>query len=132
MHAEELKAIRLKAGWTQARMAEALGVTPNYLAMMERAEKPIERRTEQLIDAFARKRIDVSFSEALGKWVVAVTTPSTTFAGREHHLVAAKTSKAEAQKIAHAIWDGEGNLPMFIIRDRLRGTECDDTDRTQI
>lgn len=114
---DELKELRRQAGWTQARMAEAIGVTPNYLALIERGEKPIERRIEQLIDAFARVRIDVSYSEALAKWVVAVTTPGTTFAQREHHLIAAKASKAEALHVAHDRWDAEGKFPMLIIRD---------------
>ena len=83
-------------------------------------EKPIERRTEQLIDAFARTRIDVSYSDALSKWVVAVMKPATRFDGREHHLIAAKSSLAEAKKIAHGLWDAEGKLPMLIIRDRDR------------
>jgi transcriptional regulator with XRE-family HTH domain len=119
MQADELGELRRRAGWTQVRMAEAIGVSPNYLAMMERGEKPIERRIEQLIDAFARTRIDVSFSDALKKWVVAVTKPGVTFVGREHHLVAAEATKAEATKIAKRLWVAEGRFPMFIVRDSL-------------
>ena len=118
LQAEELKTIRIKAAWTQSQMAKALGVTPNYLAMMERGEKPIEPRTELLIDALARKRIDVSFSDALGKWVVAITKPSINFGGREHHLIAAKASKNEAQKIAQELCEADDNVPMLIIRER--------------
>ena len=117
MQGDELKELRRQAGWTQTRMAEAIGMSANYLAMMERGEKAIERRIEHLIDAFARTRIDVSYSEALDKWVVAVTTPGTTFAGRAHHLIAAKPTKSEAMKIARERWDADGKFPMFIIRD---------------
>ncbi|MGZ8285368.1 MAG: helix-turn-helix domain-containing protein [Allosphingosinicella sp.] len=117
MQGSELKELRRQAGWTQARMAEALGVSPNYLAQMERDEKPIERRTELQIDALARTRIDVSYSEALGKWVVAVIKPGVTFAQREHHLVAAKKEKHDAFQVAKALWEEAGKFPMFITRD---------------
>jgi hypothetical protein len=89
-----------------------------YLAQLERGDRDIEQRIERLIEAFARKRIDVSYSEALGKWVVAVTTPGTTFAEREHYLIAAKATEDEAKKIAHSLWDQDGKYPMLILRAR--------------
>lgn len=115
MKAEELKAIRHQAGWTQAKMAEAIGVTANYLAMMERGEKAIERRTEQLIEALAQTRIDVSYSKALGKWVVAVVRPSTDFAGRVHHLVAAENTKIKAKEVATDLWEADGKMPRLTV-----------------
>jgi transcriptional regulator with XRE-family HTH domain len=118
MKGGELKALRQQAGMTQARAAEALGVSANFLAMMERDERPIERRTEQAIDALLRTRIDLSFSEALNKWVVAVIKPAAHFAGREHHLVAAKADKSEAQAIARGIWEEGGCLGLMIERAR--------------
>lgn len=120
MQAEELKAIRERAKWTQAQMAEAIGVTPNYYAAMERGERAIERRTVQMIEAFALARIDVSYSEALDKWVVAVITPGKTFAGREHHLIAAEATQAEAKKVAEARWEADGKFPMLIFRARIQ------------
>lgn len=118
MQHDELRELRGQARWTQARMAEALGVSANYYALMERGEKPIERRTELQIDAMARTRIDTSYSEALKKWVVAIITPGVTFAQREHHLIAAKASKSEASVVANEQWEARGKLPMMIIRDR--------------
>jgi len=46
MQADELKAIRKGLGWTQAEMAEAMGLTPKSIGMMERGDAPIEKRTE--------------------------------------------------------------------------------------
>ena len=118
MRDDELREVRRAAGWTQARMAEALGLSSNYYALLERGEKPIERRIEQLIDAFARTRIDLSYSEALDKWVVAVTTPGVTSNAREHHLIAAKGDRAEALRIASEQWEAGGKLGVFIQRSR--------------
>ena len=117
MLASELKEVRRRAGWTQARMAEALGIAPNHLAMMERGERPIERRMAQLVDAFAKTRIDLSYSCALEKWVVAVTKPGVTFAHREHHVVAAKKDREAARKIAQSIWEEGGMLGVYITRE---------------
>lgn len=41
----ELKAARQELGMTQQELAEALGLTPQFIGMMERGEKPIEQRT---------------------------------------------------------------------------------------
>lgn len=117
MNPKELRAVRDHAGWTQAKMAQALGLTPNYYALLERGERPIELRVAQQIDAFARTRIDVSFSPALEKWVVAVTTPGVTYAQREHHIIAATKEREEARKIAQSIWEEGGKLGVYITRE---------------
>lgn len=41
----ELKGARQELGMTQHELAEALGLTPQFIGMMERGEKPIELRT---------------------------------------------------------------------------------------
>lgn len=45
MQPDDLKAARGEMGMTQGNLAEALGLTPQFIGMMERGEKPIERRT---------------------------------------------------------------------------------------
>jgi transcriptional regulator with XRE-family HTH domain len=45
MTADELKAIRARLGLTQTAFAAQLGMTSTYVGMMEREERPIERRT---------------------------------------------------------------------------------------
>lgn len=49
MQGDELKALRKAAGMTQAELANAIGLTGTYIGLMERGEKPIERRTEQAV-----------------------------------------------------------------------------------
>lgn len=46
MQGDELKALRQKAKMTQAEFAEAMGLTGTFIGLMERGEKPIEKRTE--------------------------------------------------------------------------------------
>lgn len=46
MQADDLKALRRNLGMTQAELAAELGLSMNFVSMMERGEKPIERRTE--------------------------------------------------------------------------------------
>ena len=46
MQGGELKEIRKGLGWTQGRMAEALGMTTTFIGLMERGDKAIEKRTE--------------------------------------------------------------------------------------
>lgn len=45
MQGHELKAIRKSMDLRQAALADALGLTPQFVGMMERGEKPIEPRT---------------------------------------------------------------------------------------
>lgn len=45
MDRTQLKAARLRLGMTQAGVADALGVTSTFISMMERGDRPIERRT---------------------------------------------------------------------------------------
>lgn len=45
MQGDELKAIRKSLGWTQGEMAARLGMTNTYVGMMERGDRPIEKRT---------------------------------------------------------------------------------------
>lgn len=46
MQGSELKAIREALGWGQRKFAEEIGMTQTYIGLMERGEKPIEKRTE--------------------------------------------------------------------------------------
>lgn len=46
MQGDDLQNIRRELGWTQQVMAAELGLTPQFIGMMERGEKPIEVRTE--------------------------------------------------------------------------------------
>lgn len=46
MQPEELKAIRKALGMKQDAFAEALGLSVNFVSLMEGGKKPIERRTE--------------------------------------------------------------------------------------
>jgi len=46
MQGSELRAIRKALGLNQAAFGQAMGLTGNFIALMERGEKPIERRTE--------------------------------------------------------------------------------------
>lgn len=45
MQGDDLLKIRQALGWTQQVMAAELGLTPQFIGMMERGEKPIEVRT---------------------------------------------------------------------------------------
>lgn len=45
MQPDELLAARRTMGLTQGELAERLGLTPQFIGMMERGEKPIEKRT---------------------------------------------------------------------------------------
>lgn len=55
MQGDDLLKIRQALGWTQQVMAAELGLTPQFIGMMERGEKPIEVRTalavQQLFNA---------------------------------------------------------------------------------
>jgi len=45
MQPEELKALRKSVGWSQAEMAEAIGMSRVLIGQMERGQAPIEKRT---------------------------------------------------------------------------------------
>src|SRR3990172_10064581 len=53
MTSRELKAIRKRLGWTQKRLAEAVGITPNGLAMAERGVTGIGEPLARLIRLIA-------------------------------------------------------------------------------
>lgn len=118
MQGDELKALRKQAGLTQIELAKVLDLSPTWVGQMERGDVAIEPRTEKVIDGLIRTRIDVSYSEALGKWVVAIIKPGATFAGREHHLIAAKPTEHEAREIALEKWEEGGKFAMLIHRAR--------------
>jgi DNA-binding XRE family transcriptional regulator len=46
MQGSELKACRERMSLTQGQLADELGLSPQFIGMMERGEKPIEVRTE--------------------------------------------------------------------------------------
>lgn len=45
MTGQELREIRQALGWTQARLADHLGVSSNHLAQLERGERTITEQT---------------------------------------------------------------------------------------
>jgi len=49
MTARELKTIRKRLGWSQARLAEAVGVASNSIARQERSEMGIKESLARLI-----------------------------------------------------------------------------------
>lgn len=51
MKGRELRAIRKRLGWTQAELANAVGVAPNTIARWEREEIPIREPIARLIRA---------------------------------------------------------------------------------
>jgi DNA-binding XRE family transcriptional regulator len=57
MQGSDLREIRKRLAMTQAELAAALDLSPQFIGMMERGEKPIEKRTELavLYIAYARK-----------------------------------------------------------------------------
>lgn len=116
MTGKELKHLRTQAGLTQAELAQVLGMTTTFVGLMERGEAPVAHRTEVVVDAMLRERIDVSHSEAVKGWIVAVTRPGKPPASREHHLLAVKATKeAATQRAAKEL---ERNpLAMIIVRD---------------
>ena len=46
MQPEELKAMRVEAGMSQAELGAAIGMSRVTIGLMERGEAPIEKRTE--------------------------------------------------------------------------------------
>jgi transcriptional regulator with XRE-family HTH domain len=55
MKARELKAIRKLLGWSQARLAEAVGVASNSIARQERGEIGIKESLARLIRVIAEQ-----------------------------------------------------------------------------
>ena len=49
MTGEELRAMRVRKGWTQSQLATHLKVTPQYIGMMERGEKAIQLHVEEAV-----------------------------------------------------------------------------------
>ena len=45
MQGDELKAIRIALGFTQRQMADAFDMSSTFIGLMERGERPIDRRT---------------------------------------------------------------------------------------
>jgi DNA-binding XRE family transcriptional regulator len=59
MQPEEVKALRMEAGLSQAELAELIGMSRVTVGLMERGAAPIERRTELAI----RYVVEVIFGE---------------------------------------------------------------------
>ena len=55
MEAQQLRAIRKQLGWSQARLAEAVGVTSNSIARQERGEIGIKESLARLILLIAQQ-----------------------------------------------------------------------------
>jgi transcriptional regulator with XRE-family HTH domain len=127
MTGDELRKLRTQAGLTQAELAKLLKMTATFVGLMERGEADVAHRTEVVIDAMLRERIDVSYSEAVHGWIVAVTRPGKPPASREHHLLAVKPTKEAATK--RAAKEQERNpLAMIIVRDHRRSDHSEATD----
>jgi transcriptional regulator with XRE-family HTH domain len=54
---KEIRALRQKLGWTQAALAEALGVTSNSVARWERDEMAISEPTVRLLHKIAAEQV---------------------------------------------------------------------------
>jgi transcriptional regulator with XRE-family HTH domain len=54
MQGAEFKAIREALGMTQAGLAEALGISRVFVGLMERGERPVEKRTALAMFYLAR------------------------------------------------------------------------------
>lgn len=61
----QLKRVRKRLGMTQNAMATALGVTTTFVGMMERGDRPIERRTAMTIVALLLQT-DLATADAHG------------------------------------------------------------------
>jgi DNA-binding XRE family transcriptional regulator len=59
MQGDEMKAIRTELGMTQGEFADAIGVTPTFVGMMERGDKPIEKRTALAARQLYNERSDL-------------------------------------------------------------------------
>lgn len=84
MQGTDLKALRKRAGMTQAEFGEALGITGAYVGEMERGEKTIDARTifaaRQLVEQHEPLRVTVGrFGE---KFVVISTEAAPDLPGR--------------------------------------------------
>ncbi|MAC58042.1 MAG: hypothetical protein CMH85_07160 [Novosphingobium sp.] len=58
MNPAELRSLRKRAGMTQERLAEELGLTRVYVGLMERGLATIERRTELAVRYLAQRVAD--------------------------------------------------------------------------
>jgi transcriptional regulator with XRE-family HTH domain len=50
MTGQELREIRRELGWTQARLADHLGFSTNYLAQLDRGGRRISERTAREVE----------------------------------------------------------------------------------
>jgi len=101
MTADELKAIRARLGLTQAAFAAQLGLTSTYVGMMERDERPIERRT-----ALAAQYLD-EHPDAVALNLHEIDAPAGTFFHRIVELLQAEETSyqpggLETYTIQHA------------------------------
>lgn len=51
MQGSQLREARKRLGWTQGRMAAELDMSATFIGLMERGDRPIERRTELAVRA---------------------------------------------------------------------------------
>jgi transcriptional regulator with XRE-family HTH domain len=56
MTAVEIRSLRVKLGWTQMVLAEAIGVTSNTVARWERGEMRISEPTARLLQKIATEQ----------------------------------------------------------------------------
>lgn len=61
MHGKELRKLRMVLGLTQAKLAEAVGVTTNAIALAERGERgisePLARLVKMLVQVHTRQLV---------------------------------------------------------------------------
>jgi len=82
MKATELKGIRKRLGWTQKRLAEAVGIAPNALAMQERGEIGIREPVSRLIRLIAAGvDVETTLNPKRGRRGAAFMSPGRTRTG---------------------------------------------------
>jgi transcriptional regulator with XRE-family HTH domain len=106
MRGEELKALRKQTRLTQGQLGEIVGLTAAYIGELERSEKRIDTRLAGRLNAALRTRIDISYSNALKGWTVAVTAPIPAGSGppgRRHMVIGKYPDAEEAKDVAEEL-----------------------------
>ncbi len=65
MQGEDLRAVRKGLGWTMEKLAGEIGMTKTFVGMMERGERPIEKRTALAVNHIALTAKFVTMREDL-------------------------------------------------------------------
>jgi len=122
MQGDQLRELRKHSKLTQGEAAEALGISAAYWGELEREEKFIDTRLAQRISDALQTRIDVSYSEGLAGWTVAITTvlrhgPGQR-PGRRHEVLAKYPTEEEARERAEAVKADREPLARIVVHPR--------------